>query len=156
VQVSGAESKMSRRVEPPRSSSGPRLNPKLASSIFGPSTDSWFVAMVEPPVSYLESMVSTAACEMAIVFRSAFLRGLPDRLAQMWATLLGPRVSSLLKEEFGTDRTPQSCEIQILTYRERGTLTDQSISADSELTEAPGLQTRIRRSRSSKHSQSTR
>jgi hypothetical protein len=35
-----------------------------------PSTDSWCVAMVEPPVSYLDSMVPTAACEMAIVFRS--------------------------------------------------------------------------------------
>jgi hypothetical protein len=33
--------------------------------------DSWCVAMVEPPGSYLESTALTVACEMAIIFRSA-------------------------------------------------------------------------------------
>jgi hypothetical protein len=36
-----------------------------------PSTDPWCVAMVEPPVSYLESTAPIAVCEIAVVCRPA-------------------------------------------------------------------------------------
>ena len=48
------------------------LVPNVASPYFWrPSADSWCVAMVESPVSHLESTVPTAVCEMATVFGSA-------------------------------------------------------------------------------------
>ncbi len=61
---------MSRRVELPRRSRAPRSKPKLASSVFDSLLQTPGCAMVEPPVSYLYFTVPTAACEMALVFRS--------------------------------------------------------------------------------------
>jgi hypothetical protein len=46
--------------------------PKMASLYFRqPSQDSCHVAMVEAPVSYLESTVPAAACEIAVSIRTA-------------------------------------------------------------------------------------
>src|SRR5206468_2481435 len=56
--VSGGESKVSRWVGLPRSSRTPRSKPKMASLYFWwASRDSCCVAMVEPPVFYLEFTV---------------------------------------------------------------------------------------------------
>src|SRR5271154_871960 len=43
----------------------------MASYFLGPSQDFCHVAMVEPPVSYLESTVPAAACEIAVSIRTA-------------------------------------------------------------------------------------
>jgi hypothetical protein len=71
--VSGGESKVSRRVDLPRNPHAPRSKfPKWPPSIFGGLLGTPVcVPMAEPPVSYLESTVPAAACEMAIVFGSA-------------------------------------------------------------------------------------
>jgi hypothetical protein len=71
--VSGGESKVSRRVGLPRSFTRSSLEARNGLPLFlvAFSTLPFCVAMVEPPVSYLEAPVPAAACEMAIIFGSA-------------------------------------------------------------------------------------
>jgi hypothetical protein len=70
--VNGGESRVSRQVRLPHNLRAPRSKPKMASLYFWrPSQDSCHVAMVEPPVSYLELTVPAAACEIAISIRTA-------------------------------------------------------------------------------------
>jgi hypothetical protein len=72
TRVSEGESKVSRQGGLPRNPRARRSKPKMASLYFWwPSEDSCCVTMVEPPVSYLESAVPTAACEIAVSVRSA-------------------------------------------------------------------------------------
>jgi hypothetical protein len=70
--VSGGEPKVSRRVVVPRSSRAPRSKPKIAYFyLWWPSRDSRLCRHSGAPVSYLDATVPAAACETAILFRSA-------------------------------------------------------------------------------------
>jgi hypothetical protein len=71
--LSAGESKVSRRVGLPRSFTRSSLKARNGLPLFlvAFSILPFCVAMVEPPVSYLEAPVPAAACEMAIIFGSA-------------------------------------------------------------------------------------
>jgi hypothetical protein len=63
---------MRRRVGLPYISHAPRSKPKLASLYFWwPSKHFYYIAILEPPVSYLDSTVTAAACEIGTVFKYA-------------------------------------------------------------------------------------
>jgi hypothetical protein len=71
--LSAGESKVNRRVGLPRSFTRSSLEARNSLPLFlvAFSTLPFYIAMVEPPVSYLEALVPAAACEIAIIFRSA-------------------------------------------------------------------------------------
>lgn len=66
----------------------------------------------------------------------AYLEGYVDRFRDCDAKALGFKLVDALKEEYGTDRTPRSCQHKATIYRNRRTLADNLTTADSKMREA--------------------
>ena len=67
---------------------------------------------------------------------STYLKGFADRVRGQDAKALGFRLANALKEEYGTNRTPRSCQHKVMIYRASGTLSDNMITADSDMRKA--------------------